>query len=103
MRASPPTLNKTGDKVDPKIGYMRENVISVCAPPQLSGRILFAHPDARAIFLHNDLLCNGTCSITGGAYRTGGHNGKDPHCETKKAFVVKVNSKSDTLMKCINN
>ena len=35
-------------------------------PPQLSGRILFAPPDARAIFLHNDLLCNGTCSVIGG-------------------------------------
>ena len=39
---------------------------SVCAP-QLCGLILFAPPDARAILLHNDLLCNGTCSVTGGA------------------------------------
>ena len=46
--------------------------------PQFSGRILFAAPDASAIFLHNDLLCNGTCSVTGGAKRTGGTNGKDP-------------------------
>ena len=38
-------------------------------PPKLSGRILFAPPDARVIFLHNDLLCNGTCSVAGG-----GHN-----------------------------
>ena len=30
-------------------------------PPQLSGRI----PDARAIFLRYDLLCRGTCSVTG--------------------------------------
>ena len=36
-----------------------------------------AYYDARAIFLHNDLLCNGTCSVTGGALRTGGTNGKD--------------------------
>ena len=42
-------------------------------PPQLSGCIVFAtpRPDARAIFLHNDLLCNGTCSVTGGG---GVHN-----------------------------
>ena len=25
-------------------------------------------PDARAIFLHNDLLCNDTCSVTGGEH-----------------------------------
>ena len=34
-------------------------------PPKLIGRILFTPPDARAIFLHNDLLCNGKCSVTG--------------------------------------
>ena len=35
-------------------------------PPQLTGCILFATP-RRAIFLHNDLLCNDTCSVTGGS------------------------------------
>ena len=44
-------------------------------------------PDARAIFLHNDLLCNDTCSVTGGSITYwggggggggGGTNGKDP-------------------------
>ena len=55
-------------------------IFSVCAP-QLSGRILFALRDARAIFLHTDLLCNGTYSVTGGriTYWGGGDtNGKDP-------------------------
>ena len=49
-------------------------------PPQLSVCILFAPPDARAIFLQNDLLYNDTCSVSGGAYRTRGWgtNGKDP-------------------------
>ena len=47
-------------------------IFSVCAP-QLSGRILFATPDARVIFLDNDLLCNGTCSVTG-ANGTNGEN-----------------------------
>ena len=50
-------------------------------PSQLSGRILFASPRGTSILLHNDLLCNGTCSVTGGAYRTGGgggRNGNDP-------------------------
>ena len=37
-------------------------------------------PDARTIFLHNDLLCNGTCSVTGGRITYwGGTNGKDPY------------------------
>ena len=37
-------------------------------------------PDSRAIFLHNELLCNDTCFVNGGAKRTGGKgaNGKDP-------------------------
>ena len=33
---------------------------------QLSGCILFAPPDTLAICLHDDLQCNGTCSVTGG-------------------------------------
>ena len=41
-------------------------IFSVC-DPQLSGCILFAPPDARAIFLHNDLLCNDMCSVTAGS------------------------------------
>ena len=43
-----------------------------CAPPQVSGRILFIPPGERAIFSHDVLICNGTCSVIGG--RT---NGKD--------------------------
>ena len=36
-------------------------------------------PDARAIFLHNDLLCNDTCSVNGGSITYwGGTNGKGP-------------------------
>ena len=33
-------------------------------------------PDARDIVLHNDLLCNGTCSVKGGCANVmgGGHN-----------------------------
>ena len=44
-----------------------------CAPPppSLVGTYYLRPPDARAIFLHSDLLCNGTCSVTG---RGGGHN-----------------------------
>ena len=41
------------------------DLFRLCPPPELSGCILFAPPDARAIFLHNDLLSNDTCSVTG--------------------------------------
>ena len=35
-------------------------------PPSLVGAYYLHPPDARAIFLLNGLLCNGTCSVTGG-------------------------------------
>ena len=47
------------------LGLLKVWIFSVCAP-QLRGRISFAPPDARAIFLHCDLLCNGTSSVSGG-------------------------------------
>ena len=52
-------------------------------PPSLVGAYYLQPPDARAIFSHNDLLCNGTCSVTGGSITYwggggGGTNGKDP-------------------------
>ena len=34
--------------------------------PSLMGAYYLQPPGARAIFLHNDLLCNWTCSVTGG-------------------------------------
>ena len=36
-------------------------------PPSLVGAYYLRPPDTRAIFSHNDLLCNGTCSVSGGA------------------------------------
>ena len=40
----------------------------------------YLHPqDARAIFLHNDLPCNDTCSVTGGGHNIlGGTNVNNP-------------------------
>ena len=35
-------------------------------PPRLVGAYYLHLLEARAILLHNDLLCNGTCSVTGG-------------------------------------
>ena len=42
----------------------RFRIFSVC-DPSLVGAYYLHPPDARAIFLHNNLLCNGTCSVTG--------------------------------------
>ena len=36
-------------------------------PPSIVGAYYLQPPDARAIFLHDDLLCNDTCSATGGS------------------------------------
>ena len=35
-------------------------------PASLEGACYLRPPDTRAIFLHNNLLCNGTCSVSGG-------------------------------------
>ena len=52
-------------------------------PPLLSGFLLFALADARTIFLHNDLTCNDTRSVSGGCITFWGggggtNNGKYP-------------------------
>ena len=46
-------------------------------PSHISGGILFASSDARAIILHNG-LCNDTYSVTRVARRAGALNGEDP-------------------------
>ena len=67
-----PTAHRSFGSNSPTfVGYVycfvfQFGIFSVCAPPQLSGRILFVPPHARAIFLHSNLLCNGTCFVTGG-------------------------------------
>ena len=52
----------------------------LCHPTQLGGLILLGPPNARALFLHDHLLCNGLARVLclRGAYRTGGTNGNDP-------------------------
>ena len=61
---------------------MKNGIFSVCAPPpSLVGAYYLQPPDARAIFLHNDFLCNDTCSVTGGAKRTGGGGHKQKRSE----------------------
>ena len=61
---------------------MQNWLFSVCPPPpppSLVGAYYLHPPDPRAIFLNNDLLCNGSCSVTGGRITYwGGTKGKDP-------------------------
>ena len=48
------------------------DLFRLCPPPSLVGAYYLHPPDARAIFLNNDLLCNSTCSVTGGRITYGG-------------------------------
>ena len=59
-------------------------------PPSLVGAYYLQPPDARAIFLHTDLLCNDTCSVTGGSitYWGGGHKRK----RSKKIYFCTVSA-----------
>ena len=45
------------------------DLFRLCPPPapSLVGAYYLQTPDTRAIILHNDLLCNDTCSVTGGS------------------------------------
>ena len=60
-------------------------IFSVCAPPPFNVLILFARPDARAIFLYNYLLCNSTCCAIGGSITWGGGGG---HEQTNGLFCI---------------
>ena len=60
--------------------FIKDRIFSVCAPPSLVGAYYLQPPDARAIILHNDLLSNDACSVTGGSitYWGGAQTEKDP-------------------------
>ena len=66
------------------------DLFRLCPPPSLVGAYYLQPPDARAIFLHNDLLCNDTCSVTGGSitYWGGGTNGKDPKYYLNPSLIM---------------
>ena len=71
-------------------------------PPSFAEAILFAPPDARAIFSHNDLPCNDTCSVNGGAHNVlGGHKRKSSeNCmKTTNRLVDIEKFKKDALVK----
>ena len=53
-------------KMVAKTPYNFLDLFRLC-PPSLVSAYYLQPPDARAIFLHNDLLCNDTCSVTGGS------------------------------------
>ena len=62
-------------------------------PPSLVGAYYLQPPDTRAIFLHNDLLCNDTCSVTGGSITYwGGTNGKNPRSDYSSEKAEKQQS-----------
>ena len=67
-------------------------IFSVCAPPpppSLVGAYYLQPPDARAIFLHNDLLCNDTCSVTGGSITYwGAETEKIPNILTNQTYLI---------------
>ena len=51
---------------NPKLGCKNGGSFPFVPPPSVVGAYYLHPPDARAIFLQDDLLCNGTCSVTGG-------------------------------------
>ena len=68
---------------------LKSGIFSVCAPPPPAHWvhiICTPRPDERAIFLHDDLLCNGTCSVTGGSitYWGGAQTDKIPNLISNK-------------------
>ena len=93
------TRNYVRSMLDSTHNYARSMLISdffhLC--PQLIGYILFdpPPPEAGAIIFRDDLLCNGTCSVTGGTKRTGGHKReKIPNFNAKLCKIyAKINAK----------
>ena len=58
-------------------------------PPRLAGAHYLQPPDQRAMFLHNNLVCNGTSSVNGGCIKYwGGTNEKYPLILTSHTPVV---------------
>ena len=76
----PYSANSARDSMNTNFGSFR-----FVNPPQLNGCILFAFPRGTSHILHNDLLGNGTSSVTGGHNVVGKTNGKDP---SLSCFVV---------------
>ena len=74
------------------ISSIRRKASFSFVPPSLVGAYYLQPPDARAIFLNNDLLCNDTCSVTGGSitYWGGGANGKDPEKALIGLFKIRI-------------
>ena len=64
------------------------DLFRLCPPPSLVGAYYLHPPDARAIFLHSNLLCNGTCSVTGGriTYWGGGGGGGGGHKRKRSLY-----------------
>ena len=104
------TIHKTIQKLK---GHLRwrllEDLFGLCLPPSLVGAYYLHPPDARAMFLHNDLICDGTCSVTGGCITYWGHKRKKSlldhavhrlyrscHCPSTKNFYGVLDTISKT-------
>ena len=64
------------------------DLLCLCSP-SLVGASDLHPPDARVIFLHDYLQCNGMCSVTGAQNVLGITNGKDPLCFTASRGIWK--------------
>ena len=61
-------------------------IFSVCAP-SLVGAYHLHTPEAGAIFLHGGLLCNSTCSVSGGRITYWGGGAQTEKIQPLKAHV----------------
>ena len=80
------------EKVVTHVFPIKVGIIFVCAPPpppppRIMGAYYLHHPNAHAIFLGNDLLCNDICSVTGAVGRTGGRGGGQAQTEKSKNCI----------------
>ena len=67
-------------------------------PPSLLGAYYLQPPGAGAIFLHNDLICNDTCSVTGGSITYWGGGG----AQTEKILIIISGCMSTAKGNCVN-
>ena len=83
--------------IDPKQSL---DLFRLCPPPSLLGAYYLQPPDARAIFFHNDLLCNDTRSVTGGSitYWGGGGGHKRKRSQSFKQLLIAASASQAAII-----